>query len=66
LILIPAETEAKTSAQKIDRVWNREKALIEVVKYGSEIFTEPDVNSNLLKAGTGIYTPPHWITFSPP
>jgi hypothetical protein len=30
-------------AQKIERVWNNETALIEIVKYGSKIFTEPDI-----------------------
>jgi len=40
---------ARPKAQKIDRIWNKEKALIEVVKYGSKIFTEPDVNDKLSK-----------------
>ncbi|HKG67241.1 MAG TPA: hypothetical protein VKA92_00115 [Segetibacter sp.] len=35
--------------QKIQRVWNNEKALIEIVKYGSKIFTEPDVNNKSFK-----------------
>lgn len=29
---------------KIQRVYNSTSALIEIVKYGSKIFTEPDVN----------------------
>ena len=44
-------------AQKIQRVWNSEKALIEIVKYGSKIFTEPDVNNKTSKkADRDIYT----------
>jgi hypothetical protein len=42
---------ARPSAQKIDRIWNSETALIEVVKYGSKIFTEPDVNNKTSKNG---------------
>lgn len=29
--------------QKISRVWDIEKSLIEIIKYGSKIFTEPDL-----------------------
>jgi hypothetical protein len=32
-------------AQKSSPITNREKALIEIIKYGSKIFTEPDVNN---------------------
>ena len=34
---------AKPYAQKIKKVWKNETALMEVIKYGSKIFTEPDV-----------------------
>jgi hypothetical protein len=42
---------ARPSAQKISKIWDNETALIEVVKYGSKIFTEPDVNSKTAKKG---------------
>ena len=32
------------AAQHQTKVWDNEDCLIEVVKYGSKIFTEPDVN----------------------
>jgi len=38
-------------AQKSLRVTNKEKALIEVVKYGSKIFTEPDVRKKSKQKG---------------
>jgi hypothetical protein len=37
--LIPKKGQYK------ERVWNKEKALIEIVKYISEVFTEPDVHN---------------------
>lgn len=47
---------AKPYAQKIERVWKNEKALMEVVKYGSKIFTEPDVRDKAnRKQGRDIY-----------
>lgn len=36
---------ASPKAQHSSLVYNKEKALIEVIKYGSKIFTEPDVNN---------------------
>ncbi|HVG40988.1 MAG TPA: hypothetical protein VM888_05195, partial [Chitinophagaceae bacterium] len=44
-LAICPEYLANPKGQKIQRVWNNEKALIEIVKYGSKIFTEPDVNN---------------------
>jgi hypothetical protein len=41
----------KPEAQKIIRVWDPEKTLIEVVKYGSKIFTEPYINTKAEKKG---------------
>lgn len=38
-------------AQKNEKVFNNEVALIEVVKYGSKIFTEPDVNKKARTKG---------------
>lgn len=32
-------------AQDMEKVYNNEKALIEIIKYGSKVFTEPDVNN---------------------
>ncbi|WP_010521441.1 hypothetical protein [Aquimarina agarivorans] len=29
--------------QKADKVWNLDNALLEIIKYGSKIFTEPDL-----------------------
>lgn len=29
--------------QKMEKIWNLESALIEIIKYGSKIFTEPDL-----------------------
>lgn len=40
---------ANPAAQKISKIYNNETALIEVVKYGSKIFTEPDVNNKASK-----------------
>jgi hypothetical protein len=37
------ERWAMSYAQKTTRIYNSEKALIETVKYGSKIFTEPDL-----------------------
>ncbi len=34
-------------AQKMSKVFNNEIALIEIVKYGSKIFTEPDINKKI-------------------
>ena len=34
-------------AQKISKVYNNKTALIEIVKYGSKIFTEPDLNKKI-------------------
>jgi hypothetical protein len=56
-LTICPEYLASKKAQKIQRVWNSEKALIEIVKYGSKIFTEPDVNNKTSKkADRDIYT----------
>ena len=38
-------------AQKITKIENKEAALIEVVKYGSKIFTEPDVKKKVKGKG---------------
>lgn len=38
-------------AQKAERVYDNERAIIEVVKYGSKIFTEPDVNKKAQAKG---------------
>jgi len=40
-------------AQKKDRVYNNVAALVEVVKYGSKIFTEPDLDKKVRKCGSG-------------
>lgn len=48
LIMCP-ERLASPKAQKLTKVWNNEDALIEIVKYGSKIFTEPDVNNKSSK-----------------
>ena len=32
-----------------ERVWNKEKALIEIIKYASKVFTEPDVHNKTKK-----------------
>ena len=48
-LAICPEHLANPKGQKIQRVWNNEKALIEIVKYGSKIFTEPDVNNKSFK-----------------
>ncbi len=37
--------------QKAEPVYNKEKALIEIIKYGSKIFTEPDVNKKQKSKG---------------
>lgn len=43
-------------AQNNERVFNNEIALIEVVKYGSKIFTEPDVNKKIrIKGNQKLY-----------
>ncbi len=48
---------AKPYAQKITKVWDKEKALMEVIKYGSKIFTEPDVrNKQGTKSDRDIYS----------
>ena len=41
------------AGQKIESVYNLESALIEIIKYGSKIFTEPD-----LKKKGNLKTPP--------
>lgn len=41
-----------SQAQKITPVFNNLSALIEVVKYGSKIFTEPDLNNKIGKKGS--------------
>jgi hypothetical protein len=47
---------ASRKAQKMRRVTNNEKALIEIVKYGSKIFTEPNVTiKSKDKANRDIY-----------
>lgn len=38
-------------AQKMERVFDNEMAIMEVVKYGSKIFTEPDVNKKAQSKG---------------
>ena len=38
-------------AQKAERVYDNQRAIIEVVKYGSKIFTEPDVNKKAQAKG---------------
>lgn len=38
-------------AQEMKRVWNNETALIKIVKYGSKIFTEPDIKEKLSRKG---------------
>lgn len=43
---------ASPKAQDISKVYGLESALIETIKYGSKIFTEPDIKS---KKGTHIY-----------
>lgn len=44
------------NAQKKSKITNSELALIEVVKYGSKIFTEPDINKKIkIKAASKIY-----------
>lgn len=44
------------AAQHIESVYNLETALIETIKYGSKIFTEPDLNKkSLLKTPPKIY-----------
>jgi len=40
-------------AQKSEEIWNKEKALIEIVKYSSKIFTDP----NMAKKGKAKATP---------
>ncbi len=42
-------------AQKIKTISNKEKILIEVIKYGTKIFTEPDPNNKKAKAPRKIY-----------
>ena len=37
--------------QKIEPIYNKQSALIELIKYGSKIFTEPDVNKKLKSKG---------------
>ncbi|WP_271766756.1 hypothetical protein [Aquimarina algiphila] len=38
--------------QKIDRVRNLENALVEIIKYGSKIFTEPDLKKRAKETTT--------------
>lgn len=48
---------ARRAAQNMQKVSNNEQALIEIVKYGSKIFTEPDVNNKAKSKGNrDIYT----------
>jgi hypothetical protein len=43
-------------AQKKSKITNSELALIEIVKYGSKIFTEPDINKKVrLKGSSKVY-----------
>ncbi len=46
---------ASPLAQKLVEVENRELALIEIVKYGSKIFTEPDLQKTTKKPNRFIY-----------
>lgn len=43
---------ADKKAQKIKRVYDLENNLVEIIKYGSKIFTEPDVNKKSKTKGT--------------
>jgi hypothetical protein len=43
-------------AQYIKTISDKEKALVEVIKYGTKIFTEPDPNNKKAKAPRSIYS----------
>lgn len=40
---------AYKGAQKIDKIYSTEKGLIEIIKYGSKIFSDPEVRKNAMK-----------------
>ncbi len=50
---------ASFKAQKIDKVYNKEKAMIELVKYGSKVFTKIDPNDKSKKADRRVYLVAH-------
>ncbi|GAA0723862.1 hypothetical protein GCM10009430_27750 [Aquimarina litoralis] len=39
-------------AQKTEKIWNLENALVEIIKYGSKIFTEPDLKKRAKETTT--------------
>lgn len=40
---------AYKGAQKVDKIYSTEKGLIEIIKYGSKIFSDPEVRNNAMK-----------------
>lgn len=56
-LLLWTKVHTSRSAQHMRRVEDKERDLIEIVKYGSKIFTEPDVNKKSRQEGNrGIHT----------